>query len=53
VSIAAKLEETLGRMPAKQPKLPLLRRPSEYKGDIILAGLRAVLRNKDVEFWLL
>ncbi|KAL2203436.1 hypothetical protein CC79DRAFT_1390855 [Sarocladium strictum] len=44
-STAAKPEETLVRTPAKRPKPLLLRRPGEYKGDMILAGLQAVLRN--------
>ncbi|KAL2201601.1 hypothetical protein CC79DRAFT_1351830 [Sarocladium strictum] len=49
-STAAKPEETLVRTPAKRPKPLLLRRPGEYKGDMILAGLRAVLRNVDAQF---
>lgn len=49
-STAAKPEETLVRTPAKRPKPLILRRPGEYKGDMILAGLRAVLRNGDAQF---
>ncbi|KAL2211173.1 hypothetical protein CC79DRAFT_1347853 [Sarocladium strictum] len=39
-STAAKPEETLVRTPAKRPKPLLLRRPGEYKGDMILAAAR-------------